>query len=72
MHFTLKSWSQVSPPPGSNTYQVLAAIKKLWIRDGITQVGSDDVEAKSFWRLISHLDTILQDGSRKLIGGVAG
>ena len=32
----------------------------------------DDIETQAFWRLVGHLDTVLQDGYRELVGGVAG
>ena len=55
-----------------STHKLLARSKELWVTDGVVVVGSDDVEAQPFGRLIGHLHSVLQDGDGEGGGGVAG
>ncbi len=54
------------------TYLILDAGEELGVGDGVTEVGLDDVEAKTFGRLVGHLDSVLQDGHGEGGGRVAG
>lgn len=43
------------------------AVKEIWVRDGVTKVGAQQVGSNSFRRLISHLQSILQDTNWELV-----
>lgn len=68
---TLSWWFQPAVHP-SITHRLIAGTKKLRIIDGVTEVGTDDVEPQTLWWFISHLDTILQDGNWESSWWVAG
>ena len=60
-HRIKKRWlsAQETVKQTRDTYGVVRAAKELHIGDRIAEVGSDDVEAKSLWRFVGHLDAVL-------------
>ena len=53
-------------------HHIITASKELRIRNGIREIGSDDIEAKAFWWFVGHFDAILQDSHWEAFGRVAG
>lgn len=43
-----------------------AAAEEGRVRDGVVKVRPEKVHSNSFWRLICHLDAILEDANREL------
>ena len=68
-----------SPAPQSKKQQqkqqmahgVFDGGEELGVGDGVGHVGADDVEAQPLGRLVRHLDAVLQDRHRELVGRVA-
>lgn len=48
------------------TDRFVTSSEKLRVRDGVTQIRSHDIGAKSLRRLVRHLDAILQHGHWKV------
>lgn len=54
------------------THKLLAAVEELGVRDGVHEVGADDVGPETFGGLVGHLHPVLQDGHGEVGGRVAG
>lgn len=54
------------------TYRLLAATEEVWIRYRIAEIGSLDVGSQTFRWFVGHLDTVLQDRNREVVGRVTG
>lgn len=48
------------------------AVKEGGVRDRVTQVGAQQVGSQSFWRLVGHLQPVLQDTDWELVRRIAG
>lgn len=48
------------------------AVKEGGVRDRVTQVGAQQVGSQSFWRLVGHLQPVLQDTDWELVRWIAG
>ena len=61
-----KEWKSWFP------YVIHNAGEELWIRDGVTEIGLDDVGSQTLGGFVGHLDPVLQHGHGEVGGGVAG
>ena len=50
----------------------VGASEKLGIRDGVVEIGPEEVGPQSFGRLVGHLDATLQDGHREDLRRITG
>lgn len=53
-------------------FLLLTAVEEGGIRNGVVEVGAQEVRSHSFRRLVGHLDSILEDADWKLLRRVTG
>lgn len=72
------SWAHAAATPGAGqqdlagTNGLLAAVKELGVRDGVHEVGADDVCPEPFRGLVGHFHSVLQDGHGEVGRRVTG